>query len=132
MASEMDPHCMVFVDADITPMQLAKEIAQIVGGVEERFNRAHNEVIDIKVSKNKTRYAFGEPSRIAPFLDYRHCVWIDPIKEGVDLSRVIENVSHLLLALWACGYAAVAACDYEDSLPRRGGFNQDTPRATSS
>ncbi len=43
---------------------------------------------------------------------------------SASLEEVIEVVSGILGALWAGGIRAVAACDYEDLLPRKGGAIQ--------
>ncbi|MFB4304701.1 hypothetical protein [Actinomadura sp. GTD37] len=50
-----------------------------------------------------------------------------PIKIEVDRQdatpgQVVEAVSKLLTSAWQAGYEAVAACDYEDELPAKGGY----------
>jgi hypothetical protein len=34
----------------------------------------------------------------------------------------VAQIGRLLEALWAGGWRAVAACEFEDELPRRGGY----------
>lgn len=44
----------------------------------------------------------------------------------VPLGEQARTVSRMLTALWSQGIAAVAACDYEDELPRKGGYKELT------
>ncbi|NEB10590.1 hypothetical protein G3I32_17330 [Streptomyces coelicoflavus] len=41
--------------------------------------------------------------------------------EGASLGEVVQTVSAVLRSLWSAGFRAVAACDYEELLPHKGG-----------
>jgi hypothetical protein len=50
-----------------------------------------------------------------------------PVKVEIERGRatapgVVATVAKILTAAWQAGYDAVAACDYEDELPDRGGY----------
>jgi hypothetical protein len=53
------------------------------------------------------------------FVNFRYYLEVENEKGG--LADHIETVSKLLEGLWAQGIPAVAACDYEESLPESGG-----------
>ncbi|MNH38473.1 hypothetical protein D3C79_995090 [compost metagenome] len=56
------------------------------------------------------------------FLFSRYLVEMEP-NENVDGEAYIAMISILLEGLWSAGYKAVAACDFEDRLPNKGGYN---------
>ena len=60
------------------------------------------------------------------FLYYRYFLDIDPVQD-VDEADYVASVATLLTQLWQSEYKAVAACDFEDRLPRKGGYNPDRP-----
>jgi hypothetical protein len=43
---------------------------------------------------------------------------------GTPAEEVVQAVAAVLEALWRGGFKAVAACDFEDELPARGGINR--------
>lgn len=44
-------------------------------------------------------------------------------------SDIVAETTRTLTSLWDSGYRAVAACDFEDRLPRNGGIRRDPGRA---
>ncbi|HEY7341698.1 MAG TPA: hypothetical protein VH591_12505 [Ktedonobacterales bacterium] len=58
------------------------------------------------------------------FLYYRNYLDVDAVP-GQQRVAEVALVSQILERLWARGYAAVAACNFEDKLPHRGSFNPD-------
>ena len=56
------------------------------------------------------------------FLYYRYYLDIDAVP-GQQRVAQVALVEQILECLWEHGYAAVAACDFEDELPRHGGYN---------
>ena len=45
-------------------------------------------------------------------------------KLGVPTAAYVLGVSRLLEALWSEGWDAIAACDFEEQLPRKGGLQR--------
>lgn len=125
----IDPHCTLYVDAEITRSSLVNVIKESIDGEVFGADSVRNRFIEIYVDDNEDRNYRSELTDSASFLTYRYRLGVDPIGEHVRLSHVIEGVRNLLVALWAHEYAAVAASDYEDSLPQRGGYNTHTPRS---
>lgn len=58
------------------------------------------------------------------FLYSRYYIEIEPIGD-IKQEQYILSVSMLLENLWALGYEAVAACDFENELPRKGGYRYE-------
>ena len=56
------------------------------------------------------------------FLHYPYLVETEP-KEGFNRNTYVSGISRLLESLWVANFKAVAACDFEDELPRNGGYN---------
>ncbi len=54
------------------------------------------------------------------FLCYRHIIDVDPLGE-ISREDYVVAVGKLLEQLWAANFGAVAACDFEEELPRSGG-----------
>ncbi|HEX5156555.1 MAG TPA: hypothetical protein VFW17_05005 [Ktedonobacterales bacterium] len=126
MYEEYDPelYCKLFVDADdISREDLQALLVECLGDQVQRADRW---------SIDGSRFAIGivrndefdiirrnEPDS---FLYYRCYLDIDAVPSQPRADQ-ISLVTQILECLWKHGYAAVAACDFEDELPRRGGYN---------
>ena len=51
------------------------------------------------------------------WLYFRYTLAVDPV-EGVSAEEYVESIGVLLKSLWSSCMEAVAACDFEDQLPR--------------
>ncbi|WP_146044384.1 hypothetical protein [Amycolatopsis sp. BJA-103] len=71
----------------------------------------------VDVSRNPGRGATGD------FIGWPAIVEVEA-EEGAERASVVGLVSRILSALWEAGIPAVAACDYEDELPWRGGIGR--------
>ncbi|OBY76287.1 hypothetical protein BBG47_28115 [Paenibacillus sp. KS1] len=58
------------------------------------------------------------------FLYYKYYLEIEPTEDVIDRNYVLE-ISNLLTKLWDADFKAIASCDFEDLLPRKGGYNFD-------
>lgn len=112
-------YCKVFVDADESP--------GAVQGILGTIASASRSAMSIDVRRNDD---FDRDRRLTNdgFLFFRYYLDVDPAS-GVPRTSYIVAVAELLEALWRNGCRAVAACDFEDELPRRGGYNPRLPRA---
>lgn len=58
------------------------------------------------------------------FLYYKYYIEIE-LKEDTDDRNYVLEVTDLLTKLWNADFKAIASCDFEDLLPRKGGYNFD-------
>lgn len=120
-----DLYCKVFVDAPVVQKALVQTIADIVGGTIDpdhvlgnivNVNLVHFAVIrNEDHDKRRARSPGG-------FVFFRYYIEIYALP-GQQRESFVRLVATLLEGLWAVGLQAVAACDFEDELPRKGGYN---------
>lgn len=73
---------------------------------------------EIEVRKNKSSKSAPKSGQ-KEFVYFRYYLEVD----GNDLNQQIALISKLLETFWSQGIAAVAACEYEELLPEKGGIN---------
>ncbi|ABR35353.1 hypothetical protein [Clostridium beijerinckii] len=115
--------CKVFVDTNEERLSLLSSIKDIVLGTTERWTIDSNSM-ELELRKNDD---FNESLRFEKqdgFLYSRYYIEIEPIGD-IKQEQYILSVSMLLENLWALGYEAVAACDFENELPRKGGYRYE-------
>ena len=125
MAAEEDLYSKVYVNTDLARGDLTQMIAESLDGV---ASGSSVEVpgCELDIEDNDD----FDPAQVdAPdgFLFYRYYLDVVPA-ETQTRDGQIALVSRLLELLWARGWPAVAAADFEEELPRRGGYNPSTPR----
>lgn len=128
MYDDYDPrlYCKMYVDADdISQMELHSHLVRCLG---DRVNSVGQRSIDgalfsIDVMRNED---FDSVRRKEPdgFVYFRYYLDVDAVP-GQQLAEQVALVTQILECFWAQGYAAVAAADFEDELPHRGGYNPD-------
>lgn len=125
MAAGEDLYSKVFVNTDITRGELAHVIAASLDGVVEASTvQAQGGELDIEDNEDFDPEQVDTPDG---FLFYRYYLDVFPAEDQTREGQVAV-VSRLLESLWAEGWPAVAAADFEEELPRRGGYNPSTPR----
>lgn len=106
------PDCTIFVDAEISDGDLrglvAAALAAAPAAVEVDILR--NEDYD---TKRRRHFPNG-------FIYFR-CM-MNLYLAGLTETERVAVVGNLLDRLWSAGFAAVAACAFEDALPERGGY----------
>ncbi len=121
-----DLYCHMYVESDGSRQELSEVIAQAINGTLENFTVVLP-LIEVDIRKNKD---FDEALRKEfpdGFLYFRYSLDIDA-SPGQTLENQIKMVADILEHLWSRGYPAVAACDYEDELPHKGGYkSHDVP-----
>jgi hypothetical protein len=114
-------YCKIFIDSDKEKDTVTDEICTITSGKKEMFGISTNSM-DIDVRRNED---FNETKRAKDqdgFLYSRFYIDVEP-KGNIKQDEYISDVSKLLEELWSMEYNAVAACDFEEKLPRKGGYN---------
>lgn len=128
MYDEYDPqlYCKVFVDADdISQAELHSRLIRCLGDRVKRVGQRSIEgslfAIDVMRNEDFEAIRRKEPDG---FVYFRYYLDVDAVP-GQQQSAQIALVARILECLWTQGYAAVAAADFEDELPHRGGYKPD-------
>jgi hypothetical protein len=116
----MDSLCILFVESGLLDNDVAACIAALTEGT---HNQDHVECswADIHVEANDDYDDRKKNKRGDGFLYFGLRVYIE-VNPGVERQTLVDGVARILEHLWAQGSRAVAACDFEDELPRNGGF----------
>jgi hypothetical protein len=104
------PDCKIFVDADLSETELVSLVSQLLTEPGVEVNLIRNEDYDLKRRK---QFPGG-------FIYFRYVIDLyldDPAR--ADKAAIVAS---LLDGLWAWGFAAIAACGYEEQLPHNGGY----------
>jgi hypothetical protein len=120
---EMD--CKIYVETDLPPQKLGKRLAALLSGTvsdSPASSTVHTPLAELDIRKNSdadSLLARGFPDG---FLFFSQVVEIYPAPKA-DRELRVALVAGILRHFWSQGFPAVAACDYEDNLPHRGGYN---------
>jgi hypothetical protein len=112
------PDCQVFVDADTSERELIGLVAQFL------FADGDSPGCEAKVARNDDYDSTRRKQFPGGFIYFRFT--IDLYVDEDAQPRKIGLVANLLEGLWSWGFAAVAACDFEDRLPNNGGYKSTT------
>lgn len=118
----MDKYCKIFISID-TPYQ------SLISMIEDRYRlksdglgRVSSDYFDIDFNVNED-FDYEEsllfPDGFLYFKYYLDIFFRPNIEDG---NIIINTISDLLVWLWENNYPAVAACDYENLLPEKGGY----------
>jgi hypothetical protein len=117
----MDLFCKLFVDAECDKNELVSRLAEITNGAAE-----HSSVVtkwcEFNVVRNSDSDERRTNSEQGGFLYFPFFLEIEP-SDGVEHGVYVTGIGSLLTNLWNSGIQAVAACDFEDELPLKGGYN---------
>lgn len=120
-------YCEVYVNAPTDEKGLTKTVTNIVNGETRRWSIA-SDLLNIRVERNEGIMA-TPGDNLTSFVNYPYYLAVDPPETGgVERTRYVDAVGRLLEGLWALGYDAVAACNFEDELPRFGGYRSKERR----
>jgi hypothetical protein len=119
-----DLYCKVFVAGARSCRRITTVIHRHLGARDDGHCLS-TEVLEIDVRRNDD----SDPNRYAAlrrdFVFSPYCLDIEPIS-GAPRAQYVADVSRLLQGLWAEGWDAIAACDFEEDLPRKGGLERAT------
>ncbi|WP_435923429.1 1,4-dihydroxy-6-naphthoate synthase [Paenibacillus sp. DYY-L-2] len=121
MKAQYDLFTKIFLDTDREKSSVVETVSMIVQG-SVTGTPIVTEQSEIFVFNNED---FSEEKRNQDgddFLYYRYYIDIGPVGD-VEEKVYIGEIAKLLIELWDSGFKVVAACDFEDELPRRGGYN---------
>lgn len=126
----MELSCKIYVDSDLSCPQLATLIAQWVDG-SVRGATVHGSEYEIDILANHEANVQHKKEFPDGFLYFARLVeFYTDASEPVAQQAAI--VTRILETLWSFHLPAVAACDYEDLLPHRGGYrSRDVPWPTA-
>lgn len=123
MEEEFDLFTKIFVDSDVDKVMLLDTVSNIVMGTISGSSILTKQA-EIFIFNNGD---FDEEKRNQGndgFLYYKYYLEIEPTEDVSDRNYVLE-ISNLLTKLWDADFKAIASCDFEDLLPRKGGYNFD-------
>jgi len=115
-SDSLDLFCRVNIQSEFSHKEFVSFIACSVGGV-NRMNLVTTDRLDISVDDNDEFDAEKARTGRDRWLFFRYSLEVDPI-EGVSLSDYVAAIGNLLKSLWSSDMDAVAACEFEDRLPR--------------
>jgi hypothetical protein len=115
-ADNLNLFCRVNVDSDLAHGDFVSLIARCARGP-ARMNSVRSDNLDISVDANDEFDATKSREGADRWLYFRYTLEIDPIS-GVVYRDYVAAIGALLTSLWSAGMDAVAACDFEDELPR--------------
>lgn len=125
MLDRQDLYCKIFVNGPPTSEDLLQLVSRTVGGAVE-YHTVIAAGAEIYVAHNDEDDALRarEPDG---FLFYPYYLEVSA-EPGQTRSAQITLVARLLEVFWAAHLEAIAASDFEEELPRRGGYHPDLPR----
>lgn len=116
-------YCKIFIDTDEEREKVLNSIKDIDSGVIERWTIV-SESMEIDLRKNEDFNKNGIARKEDDFIYSRYYLDIEP-KENIDQEEYIFGIAILLENLWSIGYKVIAACDFENELPRKGGYRYE-------
>ncbi|MGW7340014.1 hypothetical protein [Streptomyces sp. NPDC054808] len=108
----------IYVDAVAAPRVVARLRDAL--GLED--NGPELTVGPLHVTGEPNDYATGRHAHPSDFLQWPTVLECEALAGAPD--EVVQAVTAVLEALWRGGFKAVAACDFEDELPARGGADR--------
>ncbi|MEU6523938.1 hypothetical protein ABZ892_14220 [Streptomyces sp. NPDC046924] len=122
MSDDIDTYCKVFLQG-VDPSEAGEKISSLLGEEtrEHLWRISHAEV---EVRRNP------DAGAAADFIGWPTVIEVEtePDTPG---DSVVALVSGILTTLWESGVPAVAACDFEEMLPWRGGIDRFGGPSTS-
>ncbi len=113
-------YCKIFIDTDLNKDDISQILINLTDGQNNKWGLLTKEYeMDIKINDDfdlKKRSQFPDG-----FLYYRFYLDIEPT-EGTLQENYFKSLSDLLESLWSLNYQVVAVCDFEEELPRKGGY----------
>ncbi|MFJ3658787.1 hypothetical protein ACIPPR_36470 [Streptomyces nigra] len=111
---------LIYLDAEAAPRVVGR-LRDLLGLVED--DGAELVVGPLRVEGEPNDYATGRRAHPSDFLQWPTVLECEAV-EGAPAEEVVQAVAAVLEALWRGGFKAVAACDFEDELPARGGIDR--------
>lgn len=113
--------CKIFVRGEAGRQAVLVVVANVLNAEVDGWSVA-NRVLSLEVRGNDE----FDAARAGDFLFWPFLVEVQG-ETGVERFEIVAGVRDLLEGLWIAAFDAVAACDFEDELPFRGGIGRETP-----
>jgi hypothetical protein len=110
----------IYVNAEAAPRVVGR-LRDLLGLVED--DGAELVVGPLRLEGAYNDYATGRHAHPFDFLQWPTVLECEA-PSGAPAEEVVQAVAAVLEALWRGGFKAVAACDFEDELPARGGIDR--------
>lgn len=110
-----DYFCEIYIDSDISLEIITRKVMAFLGGKYENFTII-SPTLDLNIEENNS---FDQLKRFSSFIYFKYIIEIEPAG-FLSPEDYIESVSNLLEWLWQMKIPAVAACDFEEKLPKNG------------
>ena len=114
-------YCKIFVDTEITTTELLDLVRRIAHGERQIIRTVASTDYEADIVDNDDFDPAKSSDAEDGFLFYRYYLDVVPTNQ-TSREAYIKQVGDLLEGLWQHGCGAVAACSFEDELPRRGGY----------
>lgn len=112
----MDLYCKIFVNTELSSDQFIDWLSdRFIGEVDGRSLVTPIFEIDVIGNGDFDKDKVSDPKG---FVFYPYYLEIDE-SDDVDVKVYVSEVSRLLELLWSVGTDAVAACEFEDELPKK-------------
>ncbi|MEV1070015.1 hypothetical protein [Streptomyces sp. NPDC050263] len=115
--SANDLDCSIYVDS-ASQEAVLKAVERKLGGTTEMNDVLVSSTVRVYVAHNDYEGDSTDPSDFIGWPSVLEC----EILNGVNEETYMEDIGASLSALWETGFRAVAACNFEDRLPRGGGI----------
>jgi len=112
-----DLYCKIYVDTDMSKNQFLDFIAKTINGYIE-LRTVFHPFFEIDVVNNQDASPLQAISYVDVFLYYPYYLDIEPL-DNIKREAYIASIAMLLMTLWDIGSKAVAACDFENELPKQ-------------
>lgn len=113
-------YCKIFIDTDVSDEVVAKKVCSITSGEIDQWT-VITDWSEIDIVENDDFDEMKRKEEPDGFLFYRYYIEMEP---GANTLRqdYVMNISRLIESLWQEGWKIVAASDFEDELPMKGGY----------
>ncbi|MCC6626276.1 MAG: hypothetical protein IT340_02620 [Chloroflexi bacterium] len=120
MTETIDLACKLFVDGDLATRTHLSDLATHLGGTLQGavITLPENE---LELRENEDFHPIDRRTFPDGYLHFRTYLEVDPVG-APSLDDQVRLVARILHYCWGKGWPAVAACDYEDRLPKGGGY----------
>ncbi|MGA3674031.1 1,4-dihydroxy-6-naphthoate synthase [Lysinibacillus agricola] len=121
MDKGIDLFTKIFIDTNLEKATIIDTIARFIVGT-VKGTSIITEQAEFYLFKNSD-YIEGISNQTSDdFLYFKYYLEIEPAESAEDCSYILQ-ISCLLTELWDAGFQVVASCDFEEFLPRKGGYN---------
>lgn len=113
--------CKIFIDTERDQNELLSLINSEISGEVNKFEIS-NSILIIELRKNNEFNVVKSKNPSDGFLFYKYYLEIEPFSQVVERDY-IKSIADLLKKLWESKIGAIAAFDFENLLPRNGGYS---------